>query len=191
MFLIALAICGFGIMQIFSATHDTVWQDAWWKQIVYVAAGVILMWIVASIDYHTLLSQVPAMYLLSSGALLAVLLIGKLAFGSKRWILLPGGVHLQVSEFTKLVIILMVARFMTELKSDVLETPDLLKIVGLIGLPMLLVAREPDLGTALTYLPILAVGVFLAGLKWQYWVGIAVVVLCIVPSSYYLLKDYQ
>ncbi|MDQ2899548.1 MAG: rod shape-determining protein RodA [Acidobacteriota bacterium] len=191
MFLIALAICGFGIMQIFSATHDTIWRDAWWKQIVYVAAGVVLMWIVASIDYHTLLSQVPAMYLVSTGALLAVLIIGKLSFGAKRWILLPGGIHLQVSEFTKLVIILMVARFMTELKSDVLETPDLLKIVGLVGLPMLLIAREPDLGTALTYVPILVVGIFLAGLRWQYWVAVAVIVACVVPASYYLLKDYQ
>ena len=144
MFLIALTLCGLGILQIFSATHDTIWQDAWWKQLIYVAAGVLLMWIVANIDYHALLGQVPIMYMLATGALLAVLLIGKIAFGSKRWILLPGGVHLQVSEFAKLVIILMVARFMTELKSDVVETRDLLKIIGLVAIPMVLIAREPD-----------------------------------------------
>lgn len=191
MFLIALTLCGLGILQIFSATHDTIWQDAWWKQVIYVAAGVLLMWIVANIDYHALLSQVPIMYMLATGALLAVLLIGKLAFGSKRWILLPGGVHLQVSEFAKLVIILMVARFMTELKSDVVETPDLLKIIGLVAIPMVLIAREPDLGTALTYLPILVVGIFLAGMRWQYWVAIGLIVALIVPASFYLLKDYQ
>ncbi len=191
MFLIALTLCGLGILQIFSATHDTVWQDAWWKQFIYVAAGVLLMWIVANIDYHALMGQVPVMYMLATGALLAVLLIGKLAFGSKRWILLPGGIHLQVSEFAKLVIILMVARFMTELKSDVVETPDLLKIIGLVAIPMVLIAREPDLGTALTYLPILVVGVFLAGMRWQYWVAIGLIVALIVPASFYLLKDYQ
>ncbi len=75
MFLIALTLCGLGILQIFSATHDTIWQDAWWKQLIYVAAGVVLMWIVANIDYHALLGQVPAMYILSTGALLAVLVI--------------------------------------------------------------------------------------------------------------------
>ena len=73
MFLIALTLCGLGILQIFSATHDTIWQDAWWKQFIYVAAGVLLMWIVANIDYHTFLSQVPLMYMLATSALLAVI----------------------------------------------------------------------------------------------------------------------
>ena len=98
--------------------------------------------------------------------------IGKQVFGSRRWIPLGGGMHLQVSEFVKLVIILLVARFLTELKTDRLEAREMLKIAGLVGFPMVLVMKQPDLGTSLTYLPILAVGVFLAGLRWKYLAAI-------------------
>ncbi len=191
MFLIVLAICGLGVLQIYSATHGTVWHDSWWKQAIYIGAGIILMWAVSLIDYHAMMTQLLPLYVLSVVGLLAVLLIGKTAFNSTRWIALPGGIHIQVSEFAKLVIILVVARFMTELRSDVLELPDLLKITGLLAIPMLLIAKEPDLSTAVTYLPILGVGVFLVGLRWQYWAAFAAIVLLVVPLSFSLLKPYQ
>ena len=84
------------------------------------------------------------------------------------------------------------ARYLSELKGDQLELRDLLKLAGLVGLPMALVMIQPDLGTALTYLPILGVGVFLAGFRWQYAAAIVVIVAVIAPISYWLvLKDYQ
>jgi rod shape determining protein RodA len=191
MFLIVLTICGFGVLQIFSATHGTVWHDSWWKQVIYIAAGLLLLWGISLIDYHAMMTQLTPLYLLSIAGLTAVLLIGKTVFNSTRWIALPGGIHIQVSEFAKLVIILVVARFMTELRSEVLELPDLLKIGGLVAVPMLLIAKEPDLSTAVTYLPILGMGVFLAGLRWQYWAAFGVLVLLVVPLSFSLLKPYQ
>ena len=63
--LITLSICALGVLQIYSATHETIWKDAWWKQIVWIAAGIVLMWVVTHIDYHTLLGQVYLMYGLS------------------------------------------------------------------------------------------------------------------------------
>jgi rod shape determining protein RodA len=71
--------------------------------------------------------------------LLAVLVAAKQAWGATPWIPLAPGIHLQVSEFVKLVIVLLVARFLTELRGDDLETRDLLKIVALVVAPMLLV----------------------------------------------------
>jgi rod shape determining protein RodA len=56
---------------------------------------------------------------------------------------------------------------------------------------MLLIAKEPDLSTAVTYLPILGIGIFLAGLRWQYWAVFVVLFLLIVPLSFSLLKPYQ
>ncbi len=191
MFLVVIAIASLGVLQIFSATHGTMWQDSWWKQIAYIAAGFVLMWLVSQIDYHVLMSQVMPMYTAAVVGLVAVLLIGRTVFNSTRWIALPGGLKLQVSEFAKLVIILLVARFMTQLKTEVLELPDLLKIAGLVLVPMLLIAKEPDLGTALTYVPILAMGVFLAGLRWQYWAAIGILVLLVVPISFTIIKPYQ
>jgi rod shape determining protein RodA len=191
MFFVSMIICGLGVLQIFSATHDTVWQGSWWKQMVYIAAGILLMWIAANIDYHALMTQVYLLYISSILLLVAVLVIGKRAFGSTRWIALPAGIHLQVSEFAKIAIILLVARFLTELRTDVLELRDLLKLAGVILLPMALIAKEPDLGTALTYLPVLAIGIFLAGMPWKYWLAIGAVALLVVPVGFASLQSYQ
>jgi rod shape determining protein RodA len=191
MFILTCAICSMGVLQIFSATHDTPWRDAWWKQVVWILGAIVIMWLAMMIDYHTLLGQVPLLYILSVITLIATFAVGTKVFGSRRWIGY-GGLHLQVSEFVKLVIVLLVARYLTELKSERLELRDLLKLAGLVGLPMLLVLVQPDLGTALTYLPILAAGIFLAGLQWRHALFIVVILALILPASYFLiLQDYQ
>jgi rod shape determining protein RodA len=188
---ISLIISAVGILQIYSATRDTAWRDAWWKQAAAVGLGLVLMWIVASIDYHSLLGQVPLLYGFSVCTLAAVFIVGKTVFGSRRWIPLVGGIHLQVSEFVKIVIVLLVARYLTELRSERVEWRDLLKLGGLVGLPMVLVLKQPDLGTALTYVPILGIGLLLVGLRWQHLVTILVVAAMLLPVGYFFLKDYQ
>jgi len=191
MIILASVICALGVLQIFSATHDTTWSDAWWKQVIWILGGFILMWIATLIDYHTLLGQVPILYTASVVTLGATIMIGMTAFHSRRWIGTQS-LHLQVSEFVKLVIVLLVARYMTELKTEQLELKDLFKLVALVGLPMALVMIQPDLGTALTYFPVLVVGVFLAGLRWQYAVAILIIAALILPAGYFfVLKDYQ
>jgi rod shape determining protein RodA len=189
--LIALSICALGVLQIYSATHETIWKDAWWKQIIWIAAGVVLLWVVTNIDYHTLLGQVYVFYGLSIVTLISVFVIGAKVFGSRRWIPVGGGFRLQVSEFVKLVIILLVARFMTELKRDDLDWKDLLKIGALVGLPMVLVMKQPDLGTALTYFPVLAAGILLAGLRWQYLAVFGLALALTLPIAWHFLQDYQ
>lgn len=190
--IIAMAICALGVLQIYSATHDTVWKDAWWKQVLFVAVGLIGLWLAASIDYHTLLGQVPVFYLGSLILLVAVLVIGVRYNGSQSWIRLPGGFLFQVSEVIKPVIILLVARYLTELRGDQLESRDLLKLGALTALPIILVLKQPDLGTALTYLPILAVGFFLAGLQWRHAAILLVLGLSTCFFSWhFVLKDYQ
>ena len=101
--LITLVISAVGILQIYSATHETKWRDAWWKQIVWIGAGLVFFWIASQIDYHTLLEHAycdvrsrrsPAWWQFSSS--------GRVVFGSRRWIPLPGGFQFQVSEFVKI-----------------------------------------------------------------------------------------
>ncbi len=189
--LITLAICAVGILQIYSATHETKWSDAWSKQIVWIGVGIVLFWIFSQIDYHTMLGQVYVLYGLSVVGLIAIFLVGTQVFGSRRWIPLPGGFKFQVSEFAKIVIVLLVARYLTEMKKDALDWRDLLKITGLVAVPMLLVMRQPDLGTSLTYAPILLVGIFLSGMRWQYYAVIAGILLVTIPPAWFLLHDYQ
>ena len=108
--IIVLLICAVGCVQIYSATRDTDYQSAWWKQLIYVIGGLLFMWVLMAVDYHSLLHYVPAMYASSVLALMLTYLVGDKVYGSRRWIPLGAGIHLQVSEFVKLVIILLVAR---------------------------------------------------------------------------------
>jgi rod shape determining protein RodA len=123
--------------------------------------------------------------------LIGTFAFGMTAFGSRRWIG-NNSYHLQVSEFVKIVVVILVARYLTELKSEQVQLQDLLKLAGLVGLPMVMVMLQPDLGTALTFIPILGVGVFLSGFRWQYALAILVIVAVVAPAGYFfVLKDYQ
>ncbi len=135
------------------------------------------------------------LYLGSLGGLLITLVFGETTMGGQRWIPLPGGFHFQVSEFVKLVIILLVARYLTDLHKDDLDVGDALKLAGLVLVPAALVWKQPDLGTALTYVAVLFVGVFLAGLHWKYIAAVvlaaALVAVVALPAGSIFLKDYQ
>jgi rod shape determining protein RodA len=189
--LITLAICALGTLQIYSATLGSSWRQAWWKQVVFVLLGLVLMYVVSRIDYHALLEHVPAFYVLSIITLVGVLFAGRQVFGSRRWIPLPGGFTFQVSEFAKLVIILLTARYLSELRNERPGFRDLLKLGALVALPMALVMKQPDLGTALTYGAILAAGVFFAGLRWRHAAVVVLLVVLAVPLSWPFLTDYQ
>jgi rod shape determining protein RodA len=191
MILLAVVIAGLGVLQIYSATLDTAHQTSWWKQLVWLAVGLIGMWLMAKVDYHNLLGQVPLLYATALGLLLLTPMVGALVGGSRSWIPLAFGFRFQPSEFVKLVIVLLVARYLAEVKSDRLEIRDLLKLPALVGLPFLLVALQPDLGTSLTYLPVLAIGVYLGGLRWQHAAALSVLAIVLVPVGWFALADYQ
>jgi rod shape determining protein RodA len=188
--IVTLALCGLGILQIYSATAATKWQDAWWKQIIWVVTGLAIMWVAASIDYHALLGRVLYLYAGAVVLLLATAFAGDKVFGSTRWIKV-GGFTLQTSEFVKIVLILVVARYLTDFQADELEWKDLARLTGLTALPMILVMKEPDLGTSLTYLPIMICGVLMAGLRWKYLLLITGVLVVTLPIGYHFLKPYQ
>jgi rod shape determining protein RodA len=188
---IVLLICGVGVLQIYSATMDTNFHSAWWRQILFVGGGLLLMWLLLASDYHTMLHYVPVLYIGSVAALLGTYLVGMAAWGSRRWISLGGGFHLEVSEFVKLVIVLLVARYLAEVKTDDLEIWDMLKLACLVLVPGGLVLIQPDMGTSLTYVAVLVVGAFIAGLRWKYVAVIAVMTVLVLPVSYHFMKDYQ
>ena len=192
MILIALALCGLGVLQVYSATHETKFMHVWWRQIVFILAGLVLMWIICTVDYHTLLGQVPWLYILMLVLLLVALGAGTNVWGSRRWIPLFFGFSFQVSEFAKIVIVLLVARYLTGLRRARLETSDIVKLTATVVVPAALVCLQPDLGTALTYLPIAAVGMFVAGLRWRHAVVLALIGLAAPLVSYqFFIKDFQ
>jgi rod shape determining protein RodA len=156
------------VVEIYSATLHTKFHGFHTKQIEFLAIGIVLMFIVSMIDYHRLIQIAHWAYGISIVSLLAVLVAGKKVLGARRWIGLPGGVHFQPSEWVKLVLIVAMARFFWGLtKKDELDWYDIGKAFLLIGIPMLMVLKQPDLGTALTYSPVLIIGLFLGGISWK------------------------
>lgn len=189
--ILALILSGLGVLQIYSATQSVDSSSLWWKQGLFIVAGLVMFYAISNIDYHTLLGQAPFMYLIFTVALFFLLILSRVVLGAKRWFSLGGGLKLQPSEFMKIVLILFVARFVSELKSDSLDLRDLGRLLGLVLLPFALVNLQPDLGTSLCYLPILGVGVLLAGLTRQQAVTMAILVLLVMPAGWFVLKDYQ
>jgi len=186
-----LLIAALGIAEIYSTTLTSPrFSGMHLRQLVWMGIGLALLFILARVDYHTWLDQAAWLYLAVLAGLLGVLLFGKELFGARRWIEI-GGITFQVSEVAKLVIIIVLARYFSEVRAAQLSLADLAKVGLLAGVPMALIAAQPDLGTALTLVPIVAAGVFLAGLRWKHGAILLVAGLLILPVGWHLLRPYQ
>ena len=153
------------VLEIKSATLHTKFRGFDHKQIGFLLVGMVLMFLMSLIDYHRLLDIAPWAYGIGLLSLVAVRLVGTKVLGARRWINLGGGIHFQPSEWVKLVLIVAMARFFWGLAGRELSWTDIAKAFALIGVPMLLVLKQPDLGTALTYFPVLVAGLFLGGIR--------------------------
>jgi rod shape determining protein RodA len=186
----AFGICGVGVLEIWSATHASHLSGMHYHQIYWILLGAVCMLVLSRVDYHRIMDQAPVLYLIAIAALITVLAVGHTRFGAKRWLPILGG-FLQVSELVKLIIIVVLARFFAEVRSDELSLTELLKAAGLVGLPVGLIMLQPDLGTALVLLPLTAVGAFLAGLQWKHTMAVLALAGLMVPVGWHSLKPYQ
>src|ERR1700693_5447725 len=162
-----LMICGLGVMEIRSATMHTKFAGSHIKQMYWVAAGVGMMFLISLVNYQALLDRIHWFYIAAVASLMAVMIFGQKYLGAKRWIKMPGGNHFQPSEWVKLILILAVAKYFADLHQRELSWPDFMKAGAIVGVPMLMVLAQPDLGTALTYIPIALMGLFLGGVRWK------------------------
>lgn len=188
-----LAICALGVAQIYSATFSTPkFAGMHVKQVYWILAGLGVMFLVSLVNYQTLLEKVHWLYIGSIVSLVAVILFGTRALGAKRWIKLPGGQHFQPSEWIKLVLVLVVARYFSTMKDKEVTWVEILKATLLVGVPMGLVLKQPDLGTSLTYVPVLMMGLFLGGIKFKQAAIILLAGVLALPVVWHFgLKDYQ
>jgi len=182
-----------GVLEIYSSTHASAMAGMQWRQLMWIGIGVAGMFLISRIDYHTLLDQAPVLYLIGIAGLLVVLVVGYSRLGAKRWISL-GGQTLQVSELMKLIIIIVLARYFNEVLTDRLTLADLAKVAALTLVPVALILKQPDLGTAMVLVPVALVGAFFAGIEWKHLaVGVLLIAL-LVPLAWNMrhhLKPYQ
>jgi rod shape determining protein RodA len=160
-----LVLSVISVLEIKSATLHTKFHGFDHKQIGFLAVGLVLMFLISLIDYHRLIDIIHWAYGIGVLSLVAVKLVGSKVLGARRWINLGHGIHFQPSEWVKLILIVAVARYFWGLAGKELNWTDIGKAFALVGIPMGLVLIQPDLGTALTYFPILVIGLFLGGIR--------------------------
>jgi rod shape determining protein RodA len=188
-----LVLCTISVFEIYSATLHTKFAGFHTKQLYWIIGGIIAMFIISKVDYHKLLDTVWYLYGFFMLCLVAVKLVGHKALGGKRWLKI-GSFTFQPSEWFKLVLIVMMALYFANLGGKSLTWRDIFKAMALVGMPMVFVLIQPDLGTALTYTPILLAGLFLGGinLKQAAIIGtVGLVAIVGVWTSGKILKPYQ
>ena len=183
----ALAIVGVGLATLFSASDQNAARVT--SQALSLGFALLLMWIVANVAPQQLARAAVPLYAASVLLLVAVALAGTMVNGSRRWLNLGIG-RFQPSELVKIALPLMLAWYFQKHEGRV-QLVDFLVAAVLIALPVWLIKRQPDLGTALM---IGASGFFvlyLAGLSWKIMAGLALLTAAAAPLVWPHLHDYQ
>jgi rod shape determining protein RodA len=194
--LLAISIVAFGTVQIHYAQPT---QSYWVKQLIGLSIGVTAMLAIAFTDYRRLLNLAPAFYVFGLVLLIVVLVpgIGTRVNGQQAWIKVPGIGQFQPSEFVKVTTAMMLARYFGKNRIQTLTVKEM--IVGglILALPIVLILLEPDVGSVLTYLPILAVVLFLSGIRLRLVIATVVLAAVMIPLAYWvgvktnMVKVYQ
>lgn len=189
--LLAVILLGILGITLVASASQSLPTDYAGRQAMWVVIGVVAMLIAISIDYHRLTDQAAILYLLVLGGLLFVLVFGRVVSGARSWINL-GPMRAQPSEFAKIAIALLVTKYFAEFRQGRASSREIGAVALIAGIPLLLTAAQPDLGTAVTFLPIAGTALVLAGIppRWLMGIGIAFVVVSL-SGWFFFLKDYQ
>ncbi|HEX9945852.1 MAG TPA: rod shape-determining protein RodA [Thermoanaerobaculia bacterium] len=186
----ALVLAAIGLLTVHSASAEMP-VDYFPRQAAWVAVGLVLLVISMSIDYHVLLDFSVVLYGLGLAALVAVLAVGVERGGAANWLQI-GPWQFQPSEFAKLATGLFLARYLASLNLRVLELRQTLIAAVIVGVPMVLVAVEPDKGGAAMYAPLLAGMLLVAGLRVRLLITTILVALAIGSGIWMFgMRDYQ
>ncbi len=176
-----------GLVVLFSASGESV--HALERQLLRVGFGLAALLVVAQIPMFVLRAWSPWLFLVGVGLLVAVMWVGDMGKGAQRWLDL-GVIRFQPSEIMKLAMPLMLAWYLAR-RAAPPRVLDLLVVAVMIVLPVWLIMQQPDLGTALLVGAAGLLVVFLAGLGWRWFVGLALVLAAAVPALWSQMHDYQ
>src|SRR5664280_736912 len=188
---LALALTAIGIGMVVSTTAGTPRADLVGKQIFFAVLGLIAAGVLLAIDYRILLQYAPGLYGFTLLVLLWLPMFGTRIAGAKSWVKVSGGFQLQPSEFARISIALLLAWILENDDRALLRSRTIWALVAAVGVPVILVMLQPDLGVALTYLPFLLTALFFGGLPGRWWAILIVSGTLAVGGSWFLLKDYQ
>jgi rod shape determining protein RodA len=164
--LAALALACVGLLMVYSATSTPgAHQGLWTRQLVWAGIALAMGWVVASSHYRAYDALAWPLYVIAIGLLVLVLVkgVGVSAMGAKRWLDL-GPLHFQPSELAKVATVILLARRFDKEELDLRRLWPWLSALLIVLIPFALVAKEPDLGTSLTFPVILIAMYFWAGM---------------------------
>ncbi len=188
----ALVLGGAGAMCIFGSTAGIPGRSGLHQtQMAWLAFGVIAFAVAATVDYHVWSDLAPLLYGLSLASLAAVLVVSPRIANTHSWFVV-GPVRFQPSEAAKVAVILMLGWFLSRRSGSKLGLSGLASLGIIVGVPVALIALQPDTGTCLTYMPLFAAGVFLGGIRWRTLFVLALAAALVAPLGWaYGLKGYQ
>ncbi|WP_346355918.1 rod shape-determining protein RodA [Azotosporobacter soli] len=191
---VVVLLIGVSLMIISSATHaNTPGSEQFYyvqRQGVFALVNILLMFLFLNVDYNSLKRVAPWLYGLNLVMLLAVMFVGHSALGAQRWIQI-GPINLQPSEFSKLIMIIALAQMLEDRKGGLNQWRDILPIFLYVGIPFILVLKQPDLGTALVFMAILFGMIFVAGINGRLLMMLFGGATVLMPIFWHFLKDYQ
>src|SRR3977135_2393829 len=181
--LLAGGIVCFGTVQIRNAQPT---ENYWVKQLIGLAIGVVAMLLIAFNDYRKLINIAPAFYVFGLLLLVIVLVpgVGLKINGQRAWIRVPGIGQFQPSEFVKVTTAMMLARYFGKHRTAALTLKEVAGGGLVLALPIFLILLEHDVGSVLTYLPILAIVFFLSAMRMRYVVATIVLGVAFLPLAY-------
>jgi len=181
--LLAIAIVSFGAWEIHNAQPT---EPYWQKQLIGLGIAMVAMAAIAFTDYRRLVELAPILYVFGLMLLVIVLIphVGMKINGQRCWIKLPIAGQFQPSEFVKIPVVLMLAKYFGKHRTGLLTWKELFMGCVILGLPIGLILLEPDVGQAITYLPLLAIVLFLSSVRM--WMVAALLIACIAgaPLAY-------
>lgn len=160
------------------------------KQLMWYGAGTVFMFAFSGLNYNRMVETSYYIYALTLFLLVAVLLVGHTSLGAQRWLNL-GPVRFQPSELVKIFLAFAVVRMILVNHKEGITWKLMLKIALLSGVPMLLVLRQPDLGTVLLLIPVLYAVLYMGQIKISKLAIITGFAAALMPIVYFFLRDYQ
>jgi rod shape determining protein RodA len=186
------ALCGIGVAMIYSTTSDPTrgTSHLWVTQLYAIGLGIFAMLFTLTLDYRTFTDKSHFIYIALLIVLVYVMFFGMVQMGARRWIPLKL-FNLQPSEFAKIGVALVLAKFYGE-NRGVPQTSDLAIGAGLTLLPLALIAKEPDLGTAVTLIPVFLAIAYLAGMRMRILGIVFLAIVLAAPVAWmFVLRPYQ
>jgi rod shape determining protein RodA len=185
-----LALAAIGVAMVYSATHAGQRPELYLKQLTLLGVGVVGLALAAALDYRRLADRAVLLYVVSLVSLVYVLRFAPVIAGTRRWILVAG-FQLQPSELVKLAVAVFVAKVFSEFRQETLGLREVALPGAAVGLLSLLIAREPDLGSAACLVPLFLAVAFLAGLRMRAVFLLAAALVLAAGLAWPMLKDYQ